>query len=256
MAARLACGPSAVISHRSAAVLLGIFESGRLVEVTTPRTDRRTCAGVIVHRSVELPRADVTTVHAIPVTTPVRTLIDLASVLEPDALEEALDAALRMKLLAVARLRWRLDAIGGSGRHGTSDLRSLLAARAPATANAQSPLETRVARMLRQAGLPDPVKQFEIRDSARLIAIVDFAYPDRLVAIEADSYRWHTGRRRFDHDLARRNALTALGWRVIHVTSTDLAARRDGVLAEIRRAMDASRGDVAGVGPGRTEPGR
>lgn len=250
MAACLACGPTAVISHLSAAALLGILDRGRrLVEVTIPRSDRRSCPGVVVHRSLALPRADVTTVHAIPVTTPARTLIDLASVETAEALEEALDAALRMRLVSMARLRWRLDEIGGSGRNGAGALRSLLDARAPTSVAAQSPLETRVAQALREAGLPDPVKQYEIRDAGRLIAVVDFAYPDLRVAIEADSYRWHTGRQRFDHDLARRNALTALGWRVIHVTSTDLTTRRDGVLAEIRQAMGASGGARVGSPP-------
>jgi very-short-patch-repair endonuclease len=81
-----------------------------------------------------------------------------------------------------------------------------------------------------RAGLPKPAIQHEIRDRGRLVAIVDFAYPDVRLAIEADGYRWHSGRARWRTDLQRRNAVTALGWRIVHVTWEDLERTPDELL--------------------------
>ena len=71
----------------------------------------------------------------------------------------------------------------------------------------------------------------------RLVAVIDFAYPDLKVAIEVDGYRWHTGRARWEHDLARRNRVTTLGWRVIHVTDRDIDARPDRVVGTVAAAL-------------------
>jgi very-short-patch-repair endonuclease len=73
-----------------------------------------------------------------------------------------------------------------------------------------------------------------------VVAVVDFAYPDRRIAIEVDGYRWHAGRRRWERDLARRNALTALGWRVLHVTAADIEQRPGDMLAIVRAALGGS----------------
>ena len=115
-------------------------------------------------------------------------------------------------------------------------LRSFLEART-GVAVPESPLETRFLRLLRRAGLPKPIAQLEIRDRGRLIARVDFAYPEARLAIEVDGYRWHAGRARWEHDLRRRNAITAFGWRVVHVTSTDLDERPCDLLAMVAGAL-------------------
>jgi very-short-patch-repair endonuclease len=76
---------------------------------------------------------------------------------------------------------------------------------------------------LQRAELPDLVLQHVIRDQAgEFVAQVDAAYPDQRIALEYDSYLHHGGRAKFVHDLARRNDVTALGWRVLHFTNNDL----------------------------------
>jgi very-short-patch-repair endonuclease len=95
-------------------------------------------------------------------------------------------------------------------------------------------------RLLRSAGLPSPVCQYEIRNNGRLIARVDFAYPSVRLAIEADGYEWHSSRSRWQRDLARRNALLALGWRVMHVTAKDLDERPETVVATVKAALTGS----------------
>lgn len=238
IAACLAWGPGAVVSHRAAAALwrLAGFEPGP-VELIVPRGRHRKLVGT-VHRPLSLPRVDVTMLDAIPVTTPARTLLDLAATEPTDVVEEALDDALRRRLVTVPRLRWRLTETGGSGRPGVTVLRSLLDARGNASSVPQSVFETRLLRLLKQHGLLSPVVQHEIRDGGRLIAVVDLAFPRARVAIEAEGYRWHAGSLRWAHDLARRNAITALGWRVIHVTWSDLVDRPDETVGAVIRALE------------------
>ncbi|MCI0583809.1 MAG: endonuclease domain-containing protein [Chloroflexi bacterium] len=84
--------------------------------------------------------------------------------------------------------------------------------------------------------MPPPARQHRVKDQGGLVAVVDFAYPDLKLAIEADGYRWHTGRIRWEHDLARRNRLTALGWRVLHVTWSDIEQRSEELMARIAAA--------------------
>lgn len=237
LAACLAWGPGAVVSHLAAAALwrLAGFEM-ELVHLTVPRSRKRARGPGIVHRHA-LPRADVTTIEGIPVTTPARTLIDLASVTPAEAVEEALDDALRRGLVSIPHLRRRLAALARPGRPGVALMRRLLDARDPSAATPQSVFERRVLRVFREADLPEPVLQYEIRDGDQLIATVDFAFPETRLAIEADGYRWHSGRRKWDHDRARLNRLTLLGWRVIHVTWTDLTRRPETVTKAIANAL-------------------
>ena len=235
LVACLAWGDGAAASHRGGAPLwkLAGFEAGQ-IELTVPRPRNRRGPGTI-HRTFLAP-VDVTVIEAIPVTTVARTLIDLASVATIEAVEEALDDALRRGLVSLPRLRWRLDALARPGRPGITAMRKLLDGRDPAAAVPDSVFERRLLRVLREAGLPEPVLQHEVRISGRVVAILDFAYPDARLAIEADGYRWHSGRRHWDHDRARRNELTLLGWRVIHVTWTELTRRPSVIVDAIRRA--------------------
>jgi putative AbiEi antitoxin of type IV toxin-antitoxin system/uncharacterized protein DUF559 len=244
VAACLACGENAAASHRSAGaleVLPGLAPGP--VELTVPRGRRVDRPGLLVHQTVKLDAVDVTTIDGIPVTTPTRTIIDLAAILEANHLEEVLDDALRRRLTSIGRLRWRIEALGRRGRPGIRSIDELVRARR-GTGVPGSVLETRFVQLFIKAGLPHPVLQHEIRDNGRLVAIVDLAYPDVKVAVEVDGYRWHSGRARFDRDLARRNALTALGWRVIHATATDL--KDPSVLIDrISRALDVTRKERA-----------
>ncbi|MGZ4127498.1 MAG: DUF559 domain-containing protein [Actinomycetota bacterium] len=239
MTACLAWGSGVVVSHRSAAALwqLAGFEPGP-IEITVPHGLRRKGPGV-VHRNV-LSVRDVTTLEVIPVTNPARTLIDVSSVASRDEVEEALDDALRRGLVSMPRLRRSLEEVARRGRPGVRAMRLLLEAREPSSVP-QSVFETRLLRALKRARLPAPVVQHQIRSGGRLVAVVDLAFPDLRLAIEADGYRWHSGRTRWEHDRARRNNLTLLGWRIVHVTWSDLRHRPEHVIDSIRKALIAER---------------
>jgi very-short-patch-repair endonuclease len=237
MAACLAWGEGSAVSHLAGSALWCFegFDPGP-IELTVPRMRRRIAPGLVHHGA--LAPADVAMVDRIPVTTPARTLIDIASIAPCEDVEVALDDALRRGLVSIPRLRWRLDELG-RGRPGVGVIRELLLERDPSAGLPGSGFERRVIRMLRAAGLPKPALQHEVRTGGRRVAVVDLAYPDLRLAIEVDGYRWHSGKTRWQHDRRRSNALTLLGWRIIHVTWDDLTQRPDAVIQEIHAALAA-----------------
>lgn len=231
--------PEGTVSHRAAAALweLDGFLPGP-VELSTKRGRKAPAGWITLHRASRLEEADITTARRIRVTTPARTVADLCAVVQRDDLEPALDDALRRGLTSLPRLRWTAKRLGGRGRPGARLLAELLRERGPGWTPPASRLEARVLALLRQAGLPEPSAQWEIRDNGILLARVDFAYPDSKLAIEADGYRYHSGRGAWQRDRVRRNAVTSRGWRVLHVTWQDLTFRPGEIAAEIRHALD------------------
>ena len=82
-----------------------------------------------------------------------------------------------------------------------------------------------------------PQRQYEVRHRGKVVARADFAYPDNKLAIEAVSYRWHSGRSAWARDQKRGNAIAALGWRTIAVTWEDLSEDPSGVVRRISQAL-------------------
>ena len=237
MAACLAAGDTGHASHRAAAALLGLpgFERAP-IEISTTANTRRSI-DAIIHTVGELPLCDVTTSQRVPCTNATRTLIDLAVFVDLRTLEIAADEALRRRLTTVARLRWRYAWFSAKRKPGIAKIATLLAERDIPTALPESALESRAKRVLRDGGLPPPQTQFVVACDDGTVARVDFAYPDHRVAIEVDGYAHHSGRLRWERDLARRNSLEASGWTVINVTSQQLSSDAGRVCAGIRRLI-------------------
>ncbi|MDQ4132611.1 MAG: type IV toxin-antitoxin system AbiEi family antitoxin domain-containing protein [Actinomycetota bacterium] len=239
MAACLAGEPTAVASHRAAGALWTLhgLERGR-IEITVADTKRSRLRGVLLHRTLALPRSAVTTAKGIPVTRPARTLIDLAAVLDGDCLEEALDSALRQGLTFVRHLRRCLETLGSSGRLSTETLGALLEARAGGRPS-ENPKELEMARMFVAAGLPSPELQYELHDRDRFIARFDCAYPPGRIAAEYNSYQHHHGRQAWDRDQTRDNRATAHDWLIFGFTDADLHDPQRTEVENLRRAYDA-----------------
>lgn len=218
MAACLSTGGLA--SHRSAAVLLGIEPvRGAMVEVTVEQGTASARRGVIVHQSRQMALADATAIVGIPVTGTARTLLDLGAVVPPRLLEDAVDDALRQRLVTWPELYDTLLRHSKPGRRGCRALRRLLLERYGDTDIPLSTWSRQAARLLVGHGLPRPALEYRIVDEqGGLVAQVDLAYPEHRIAIELQSKRWHLNHRHFDADPARWNRLTALGWRVVPVT--------------------------------------
>ncbi len=226
----------AVASHRAAAALWSFAGSSRdVVEVTALRHHRSKSPEVSCHESHTLFAQDVTVLDGIPATMPSRTVIDLAVVLSDDAVEIALDDALRRNLTSMARLRTMLEVLGPK-RPGTARLRRVLKRRPSGGAVPESYLETRFVQLVRRARLPDPERQVRVENSGR-VAFLDFGYPGNRLAIELDGYEGHGGRSAWQAGLERSNRIGELGWRTLHFSATDIDRRPDRVVAQVRSAL-------------------
>ncbi len=224
LAACWAGGTRAVASHRSALSLYGLPGARQQVaEVTTPRWRRARHAGVVAHETRELPDRDITEVDGVPVTTVARSLIDAAAVLRTSTLDLAVDEALRRSLVELEELWVRVEELAKPGRRGIRMIRTIIVRRHPDHELTESVREHLLLAALARADLPAPIPQYEIqRPGGRFVARVDAAYPDHRLALEYDSYLHHGSRGKYVRDLARRNEVTAAGWRIVHFTSDDL----------------------------------
>jgi len=232
-AACLAAGGDSVGSHRSAASLWGLRGvEPKAPEITVPGTACPTLGSVVVHRTGRLDQIDVSRRSRIPVTTPARTLLDLGAVAPVEAVESALEDALMRRLVTFALLASTLERLGRQGRRGAAVLRALVEERDPATAPTESVLEDALLRVLRRAGLPEPVRQYGV-GGVRL----DFAYPHLRLGIEADSRIWHGGRTDVQRNSDKANVLVAHGWRVLRFTWSDVRRRPAYVVDAVARGL-------------------
>ena len=240
LAACLAAGPSAVVSHRSAAALwkLDGFQPG-WIELSVGRQRFHRLPGVIVHRSTDVDPASAILRTGIPVTDPARTILDLGAVVPAWKVEAALESALARRLVTVTGLRVALDAVARRGRRGAGVLRGLLDQRSDVARLSESVLETRMVRLLRDQGLPEPVAQHEVRLGQRLVGRVDLAYPELQIAIEVDGYESHSSLTAFGRDRTRQNELVAAGWTVLRFTWDDVVHRPEQVANVVRRVLVA-----------------
>lgn len=212
-----------VLSHRAAARLhhLDGFETAD-VEMTIPAARHWKGDTATVHRAARLDPPDITEVDGIAVTSIARTIVDLGAVVDGDAVEQALDDALRRGVSA----RWisqTMDRLSRPGVTGVGALRSVLARADRAGRLADSKFERRAERLCVRAGLPQPERQVRVHDAnGRLVVVLDMAWPDRHLAVEAHSQRWHSGARRGRQDQTRDNRLTALGWELLYASWEDV----------------------------------
>ena len=234
MAAVLAAGPGAVLSHRSAAALWGMRPSGSgIVEVSVPtRSGRRPRAGLRVRR-VTVSADDLTEREGIAVTTPARTLLDLAEVVPRRALERALDEAEYLRLFDLSAL---FAAVGGNtGRRGAGILKSVLETHGAGTTLTRSELEESFLALCRTSGIPRP------KVNARLGRLtVDFLWPDHRLVVETDGHTSHATRRAFERDRARDARLTVAGYRVVRFTYRQVTREANAVAASLRALLTPS----------------
>lgn len=225
LAACLATGECAAASHESAGFLWGLVDRvPDPVHLVVPIGRRRRLAGAVTHEARDLERVDVTHLGPIPLTTPTRTLIDLAGVLAPGLLEDALDRSLVDGRTTAERLQRRIGRLRRRGRNGIGTLVAMLDERT-AQPRLDSRLEARFLRMFRRMGLPVIPQYVVVVDGRRYV--IDFAIPDGRVAIEIDG-KHHASKAQWRADLERQNALTRDDWLMQRFTAAD-AGREDHV---------------------------
>jgi hypothetical protein len=227
MTAVLACGPDAVLSHRSAAGLLGLRSCTRgRVEVTVPGQRGRKLPGIESHQSSTLSEREVTTIRGIPCTAVARTLLDLADVIDSQDLERAVEEAERLRVFDLRKVH---DVLAHSnGRRGASVLQAVLAEYdEPLT---REELERRFLELCETAGIDRPRTQARIEFPEGDTAFVDFLWSDSMLVVETDGRKAHGTLRAFERDRRRDRRLTMMGYRVVRFTWLDVDRRPEEVI--------------------------
>jgi hypothetical protein len=230
MAAVKACGPGAALSHLDAGELWGFLEpeGDHLPHVTAPANRR--VPGIRVHRS-SLEPPDVARHRGIPVTTPARTLIDLAAILNERALRHAVRRAQGHRRISLPHMLRTLDRLGA--RRGTATLRRIIAT---GPAPTRSVLEDVVLDLFLGAGFEHPDVNKPITVAGHRV-IPDFRWPEHRLIVEADGPGWHD--RALDAE--RQDLLEAHGERVVRVTWEQATLRRPETVAALTKLLPSPR---------------
>lgn len=236
LAAALACGPDARVSHRAALVLWGMDGvTYAPLEVTMPFGNLAVPDGVIVHRSRRpTPKREH---RGIPVSGPERTILECSLYLPPITLGKALDSAIRLSLTTIDRMWLMLATEGGRGVKGTRRLKQVLNDRTHDTAT-DSGAEFELLYHMKRRGLPMPVLGFEIQtESGRRIP--DLAWPDRDKGVEVDGIDAHDSADKLDDDLTRQNDLMNLGLDIRRFSARQIRRDPQGVVDQISQFLEA-----------------
>ena len=230
LAAVLAMGARARVSHRSAAAVWGMLPEGRgPVDVLVP--GRKPCnrPGIRVHRSERITPKDFTSRRRLPVTTPERTLVDLAGTGDHRDLEEALEAARIQRAVSESRLR---EAVMRA-RHttGARALRTLLDAEGE-PAVTRSRMERRTLALVRAAGLAAPRVNSLVAGHE-----VDLCWPAHGLVVELDSYGFHSSRSAFENDRLKQTRLVAAGFTVLRLTWRRVSEQPEATVADLAGAL-------------------
>jgi very-short-patch-repair endonuclease len=234
-AAVLAGGPDAVLSHQAAAELWQLRQRRQArsapVDISVPRRrGGRRRQGLVVHRLPTLIATETTTKDRIPVTTPARTILDLATVVPRRQLERAMDEAERLKLCTeqdlaeIARVH--------AGRAGAGVLSGLLAEHAVGTTATRNAFEEAFLALCRSRRLPQPEVNVPLLDY-----VVDFLWPASRLIVEVDGRTTHGTRRAFQADRDRDGRLAVAGYRVLRFTWWDVTRRPAVVADRVRRLL-------------------
>lgn len=230
MAAALASGPGAMLSHRSAAALWGIGDEGGEIEITVRTASPRRRPGIRIYRRPTLADRDVTERDGIPVTGLVRTFVDLASILKPRLVERSVNEADRLDLIDPSTLRLELQP--HRCEPGVRPLRFLLDRRTFRLT--RSELERLFLPIAKRVGLPLPLTKQWVNGFE-----VDFFWPDLGLVVETDGLRYHRTPAEQALDRLRDQAHTAAGLVNLRFTHEQVRYEsehvRSTLLAVVRR---------------------
>lgn len=247
-AALLACGDGAVVSHRSAAALMGLIDRRPVVIDVIAHGERgRKIDGIRVHRVRPLRRDEIGTFDGIPCTSPARTFVDLAATVGLRTLRSGFERAAAKRLLD-------LDAIEGilerGPRRGAGTLRGLIAEwrRAAPVARRgrlKSPLEAKVLPIVLQGGAPEPQLNAPVRLAGGETIEVDFLWEAECFVVEADSRDFHTTDVAFVRDRWRDRELMRSGYATLRVSHQEAETESAAVAETIRLGLGLGASDTA-----------
>ncbi len=240
-AATLACGEDAVVSHRSAAALLGLLDRApAVIDLIAPGQRGRKIDGIRHHQAVPPAAEECGTVERIPCTSPARTLVDCAGTVGNRSLRSMFERAAARKMLDIRAIE---AALGTGGRRGVVNLRVLIDEWRPAAPIAKrsrlkSPLEAKVLPILAQRGIAVPRANAPVNLIGGRVIEVDFLWAEQRFVLEADSRDFHGTEVAFERDRRRDRELLRAGYSTLRVTSlqaeTEAAEIADAICSQLR----------------------
>lgn len=230
--------PGAVASHHAAAA---VHEFPRLRPIPTVTVHTRTThefLGVVVRRAHDLAPSHLTAVSDLPVTTPARTVVDLAAVLHPRHLEAIIQDLVLDARLDLGETSTTLSDVARRGKPGVRSLRSTLE-KLGTTPVPMSVLERKAWTMLVNCGLADGNREYAIpwEPTKRF----DVAWPEARLAVEWDSRRWHGALERMTYDRRRDRTAALNGWLLLRFTWDEVTTRPSQVVTDIRTMLQQRR---------------
>lgn len=231
MAAVLACGPGALLSHLSGAAHWGILPNRSLIEVSRRRSGGHRLSGIRIHRPRHIDETEYASFERIPVTTVARTLVDIAPVVTTRKLEQALAAAERASLVnwqeleaAVDRARWR---------RGYARLRDVMSRADPRVVHTASEAE----RLLLEICGSDP----DIPPPSNNVVVggrvVDFVWIEQRLIAETDGRTFHSDAFSFEDDRERDGGMLEDGYRTVRFTYRMLSTQPEKVAGRLRKLL-------------------
>ena len=235
--AAVAVLPDAVVSHHSAAAFHGIPRAPiALVSVSVPSRTTHAFPGVVVHRYDDLENHHVTQTDGLPVTSPDRTILDLARLVSARHLALIVDEAIAEDLCSIEGLDSVLQSVARKGKPGVAAMRSVIEARAGKQPTG-TVLERHGTKLLIDAGIVGFMQEYAIpwAPSRRF----DVAFPRERVAVEWDSRRWHMQVEAMRRDRERDRLAVQHGWRILRFTWDDVQGAPDAVIDTVRSVLAA-----------------
>lgn len=232
MGALLACGGGAALSHQTAATLWELHKGSILpVALITPTDRGRKQSRIKVHRT-RLHETETLVRDGLRVTTPARTIVDLAATLSARSLREMVERAQDGRRFDPDGISTTLARVPRQA--GARPLMDLLELMQPDTDNARSHLERLFLSLVRHARLPRPEVNREIADRKR-----DFVWPRQRLVVEVDGYRYHSSRQAKRRDHRRDRQLTTLDWRPVRFTYEDVAFEPAQIARELTALLES-----------------
>jgi hypothetical protein len=243
-AALLAASPMATVTHETSTRLHGSpHVSPRPITLTTPHGAHPRVQGAVVHQIDDLRRSQITTIDGLPVSRPARAVVEVAATLGPRRLGRVLDDLVFDRRTSYEEVGIALAEVARPGKPGVVALASLLHDRTTASAPGDSELERALFAALLADGLPLPEAQRALPGTGAVEGVVDAAYPDCRVILEADGRRWHTRVADLRRDHERDAEAARAGWLTLRFLYEQITRDPEGVCAVVADVRAVRSGD-------------
>lgn len=239
MAAVVSATEPAAASHRTAAYLWGMMDrSPQQIEVVSPRHQRVKRLAFVVHESKDIRTSDIVLIDQIPVTSAVRTVVDLGASAHLGVVARCLDSGLRTGLYSLSDVEEFVRRVAKRGRVGVGVIRPLIEERKLWKGITESPLEDKFRSVVATSPLPMPDAQIVVsRPSGEFVGRYDFGYPRCMAIFELDSEGWHMDPVSFQRDREKQNMAQVLGWTVYRFTWRQLNDDPQSVIAVLASVL-------------------